>query len=99
MGAYQELDPELVWKAIEGYEDILTPQARAQDAFYRQFRCLRCRGAVERVVDPRHAFDPSGEVLVPRSILRCPTCALVFDPHTGLIVTVGHSLPEPSKAG
>ena len=100
MGAYQELDPELAWKALEGYEDVLSSQARAQDAFYRQFRCLRCRGQVERTTDLRHAFDPTGEILVPRSLLRCPSCALVFDPHTGLTVSVGHSLPEePAAAG
>lgn len=92
MPMFKEMDPELVWKAIEGYENVLAPEAKALESFYRQFTCRRCRSAVRKEVDARHAFsDP--DTLTPRSLLRCVTCACLFDPHSGLVLEKGHEVP------
>lgn len=78
------MDPELVRKAIEGYDNELSGEKIKQDAFYRQFRCLNCRAECQREVVPGHAFT-EGELLA-RSVLRCKRCGLVFDPHSGLVL-------------
>jgi hypothetical protein len=83
-----EMDPLLAWKAIEGYQDELSGEAKALEAFYRQFRCKRCEGPVRKEINGKHAFsDPN--VLVPRSLLRCTQCQFLFDPHSGLAVEMG----------
>jgi len=83
-----EMNPLEAWKAIEGYQNELSSETVAQDAFYRQFRCKRCEGPVQKEVSPRHAFsDPTS--LVPRCLLRCTACRFLFDPHSGLAVEMG----------
>jgi hypothetical protein len=89
-----ELDPELAWKAIEGYQNELDPEQKALDAFYRQFRCKRCSGPVQKELVTSHAFSDSGS-LVPRSCLRCTQCRCLFDPHTGVILELGNMKETP----
>jgi hypothetical protein len=92
--AYVELDPALAWKAIEGYQNELSSEQKALDAFYRQFRCKRCSGPVMKELVPSHAFaDP--DTLVPRSCLRCQFCRCLFDPHTGLVIEMGDTSKTP----
>lgn len=87
--AYKTLDPEVAAAAIEGYQNELAPDQKANDAFYRQFRCKRCGGACQKETDPKHAFsDPSS--LTPRSLLRCLECRCLFDPHSALILEMGN---------
>jgi hypothetical protein len=86
---FKELDPELCWKAIEGYTNELSPQQKGLDAFYRQFVCPRCQGKMRKEVSVKHAFsDPN--TLVPRSLLRCEDCHHLMDPHTGLDLELGN---------
>jgi len=84
------MDPELIKKAIEGYEDALTPAARRLEAFYRQFKCPHCGGDCSKETVVGHAFsDPDS--LVPRSVLRCDQCSLLFDPHSKIVLErAGH---------
>ena len=79
------MDPALALKAIEGYQNELAPEAKALEAFYRQFTCKRCGGPCRKEFVRGHVFsDPN--TLVPRSCLRCTSCQLLFDPHSGLLV-------------
>lgn len=90
---FVEMDPELVLKAIEGYQNELAPAQKALDAFYRQFRCQRCGSECRKEGTVTHAFgDP--DILVPRSLLRCLKCEALFDPHSGIRLEMGN----PSKA-
>ncbi len=89
------MDPELARKAIEGYSNVLRPEIEQLEAFYRQFRCLRCRSACQKEQAAGHVFDPTGGILVPRSLLRCTVCRFLFDPHTGLVVEVGEKREPP----
>jgi len=98
MPIYQEMDPELVWKLIEGYQNELDPEAKKLDAFYRQFKCPRCRGNCRKEIhagpDGGHAFsDP--ETLVARALLRCLLCSCLFDPHTGMILELDGATLRP----
>ncbi len=86
--AFTPLDPTLAWKAIEGYQNELAPEQKVLDAFYRQHKCPRCEGDCRKEMMVRHAFAPG--TLVPRSVLRCHSCACLFDPHSNIIVEMGN---------
>lgn len=92
--AVVELDPLLAWKAIEGYQNELGPEQRTLDAFYRQFRCPRCKGPCRKETLLHHAFaDP--DTLSPRSVLRCTLCEALFDPHSGIRLEMGNPAKVP----
>lgn len=88
---FKEMDPELVLKAIEGYENELEPAKKVQDAFYRQIRCVRCgSGHLEKhFLGVGHSFNAEAGELLPRHGMRCTVCKCVFDPHSGLVVETG----------
>lgn len=82
---FKAMDPELVWKSIEGYHNELVGEQKALDAFYRQFVCPLCKGNCSKEMLASHAFSDK-ETLVARSVLRCEVCQCLFDPHTGLVI-------------
>lgn len=85
---FVEMDPALVRKAIEGYQNELGPEQLKLEAFYRQFRCQRCKSVCRKEYDAKHAFsDPDS--LVPRALLRCTGCEALFDPFNGLLLELG----------
>jgi hypothetical protein len=96
MATYEELDPELAWKAVEGFTDELAPAIKVQDAFYRQFQCLRCKGELHKEFDAHHAYSDSSSVIA-RALLRCDQCGFLQDPHTGLIIEQGSPAKVPSE--
>ena len=83
------LDPKVAAKAIEGYHNELEAEKQGLDAFYRQFRCKRCQGALRKETLSKHTFsDPA--IMTPRAVLRCLACDFLFDPHTGLVLELGN---------
>lgn len=94
MSVYRTLDPEVAWKLIEGYEDVLSGEARKFDTFYRQFNCPRCKETLVKEFDSRHAFsDPN--TLIPRALLRCQGCGFLVDPHTNVVLNSGNAAKMP----
>lgn len=93
MAVFKPLDPELAWKAIEGFEDVLAPEAKALDAFYRQFVCPRCKSGLTKQFDSRHAFGAGNGDVVAHALLHCGNCGYLVDPHTNLVLDSGN----PSK--
>ncbi len=94
-----EMDPTLVWAAIEGYDNELDGETTKLEALYRQFVCPRCQGPWQKEFMREHVFaDPS--VVVPRALLRCRLCSCLFNPHVldnrgvPMIVELGKS-PVP----
>ena len=98
---FVELDPAVALKAIEGFENVLDPELRSMDAFYRQFRCPRCKGEMRKEFasgeNGGHAFADKS-TMNPRALLRCvnPICGCLFDPYSGLLVERGKP-PSPIK--
>lgn len=88
------MKPEDVLKAIEGYENELDPERKALEAFYRQFRCKACGGAVRKELNKSHAFADPG-TLTARALLRCTVCNCLFDPHSGLVLELGNAAKTP----
>lgn len=85
---FQEMDPDLARKLIEGYPPELEGEFLKRAAFYRQFNCPRCGGACgEHFISVAHAIS---EDMLPRSGLKCSMCDCVFDPHSGLIIELGN---------
>jgi len=88
MPVFKEMDPALAAKLIEGFDNELDGEQKKLDAFYRQFRCPKCKGNMAKhFISVQHAF-PDG-ALVPHSGLKCLSCDLVLDPHTGIVVGLG----------
>jgi hypothetical protein len=96
MPTYKEMDPVLVLKAIEGYEDVLSGEAQSLDALYRQFRCPRCKCELRKEFDPRHAFNADNAVA--HALLRCANCRYLIDPHTGLVIEFGDASKIPVES-
>ena len=97
MAVYRELDPAVALAAIEGFDNVLDEEALALDQLYRSFKCPRMCGPLHRETDPRHAFaDP--DTLVPRSLLRCPNCGFLIEPHTRVVLESGNASKIPIES-
>lgn len=96
MPVFKEMDPELIWRAIEGYTDEITPAVKTRDAFYRQFRCPRCDCELNKEFDVRTCFN--GEDIAPKAQLRCPNCSYLVEPHTNVVIEFGDASKIPVYA-
>ena len=82
-------DPRITMKLLEGRKDLLGPLAEARRAFYDSQRCIRCGGtAFTRIADSKTMFAPDDPL--PRYLLKCRDCECLFDPHSGILLTMGN---------
>jgi hypothetical protein len=88
---FTELDPDVCWRAIEGYENELLPEHRTLEAYYKQFRCPRCGGECAKEFQAAHAFADKS-VLTPRALLRCIACECLINPFDGMVLEIGKEL-------
>lgn len=95
MSDFKEMDPELVLAAIEGHEDILTPQAERLGTLYQSKSCPRCHQGLQKEFDPRHVFADQNQP-IGRSLLRCVNCRYLLDPHTDMVIEYGDSSKTPT---
>jgi hypothetical protein len=91
------MDPELIHKLLEGAEDILTPEVKAEETLYRNTRCPVCgHGECEkRIPAPKVVAGENGELVVavspfgadvlPDGYAHCIHCDTDFNPYTGMI--------------
>lgn len=94
MPVYKPMDPQLVWKLVEGYQDELGGEAKKQDAFYRQFSCPRGCGKLQKEFSMPHVFSDD-QSLTARALLRCQNCRYLVDPHTNLVLESGSAAKIP----
>lgn len=88
---FVELDPAEVRRLLAGHPDELSGEKLKMDAYYRQHQCPRCGGKCDRAfLGEHHAFAKDSGWLLPRSGLKCCLCDCVFDPHSGVIVSLGN---------
>lgn len=97
MSTFKEMDPKLVLAAIEGIEDVLTPEAERLSALYSSFKCPRCQCELQKEFDPRHAFADSNTMNA-RALLRCTNCRYLIDPHSNLVVEYGDASKMPVES-
>lgn len=93
MSVFQEMDPELALRAIEGYQDELAKEREEQLRFYRSFSCPRCKCSLDEEIDAKTAF--SGDTLIPKALLKCANCGFRIEPYTNLIVSSGDASKIP----
>lgn len=95
-GAIVELNPELARKAIQGYSDEISPAARVDEAFYRQFCCPSCGAdmAKEFVGGARgRGVTWTASSVTPQALLRCTSCKLLMNPRSGIVIEQGGHVP------
>ena len=97
MTTFKEMDPELVWAAIEGQKDVLTPEAEGLDSLYSSFKCPRCQCELQKEFDPRHAFS-NPDVMNARALLRCANCRYLIDPYSNVILEYGDASKMPVES-
>jgi nitrite reductase/ring-hydroxylating ferredoxin subunit len=86
--ALEQLDPEITLKLLEGYKDTISQAAQEREQFYQSQSCPHCGGnAFHKEAGSKLFRD--GEPL-PRYLLRCANCDCVFDPFTGIQLTMGN---------
>jgi len=83
--------------ATEGEKNLLEEAEKKQNAFYASFSCPRCKhGELKRTAHPK-PFIPDEPL--PRSLLMCPSCEHVFDPHTGIDIKLGNPMLGYTRIG
>ena len=82
-------DPRVILKLLEGKKDIITPLAEKRDEFYRGQTCIRCGSqALIKVANAATLFRSNDPM--PRYLMQCQDCECLFDPHTGLLLSMGN---------
>jgi len=100
-GVIEELNPELAYRAIQGYVDEISPAAKADDAFYRQFTCPSCRSdMIREFLGGARGIGITwveGSI-TPQALLRCLSCKLLLNPRSGMIIEPGNHHPKFSSS-
>jgi hypothetical protein len=91
------MDPQLIRELLEGTVDVLTPEIKAEETFFKHTRCPLCghSGCEKRLYIPKVTMNEAGEPEVdtslynsgplPEGYAHCPNCNTDFNPYTGLI--------------
>lgn len=87
--AMKTLDPQITLKLLEGHEDILTPMAEEREKFYQGQICPSCGGNDFTKVGDSKTMIRDGDCLT-RYLLKCNNCECLFDPHSGIQLTMGN---------
>lgn len=83
------MDPQIALKLLEGHKDVISPLQEEREKFYRGQTCPGCGGnAFTKTGDSRLLFRHQEPL--PRYLLQCDNCDCVFDPHTGIQLTMGN---------
>lgn len=87
--ALKTLDPRITQKLLEGHKDILTPMAEEREKFYKDQTCPGCGGNAFTKVGDSRTMIRQGDPL-PRYMLQCDNCDCLFDPHSGIQLSIGN---------
>lgn len=87
--SFKQLDPRITIKLLEGRRDVISPLAEKREKFYAEQECPNCGGnALTKTGDTTTLFR-NGDLL-PRYLLSCDNCGCLFDPHSGIILSMGN---------
>ena len=98
------MDPKLIRELLANQTDILTPEVKAEEAFYRHTRCPLCNegGCEKKLYQPKVTLDENGEPVVdtsmfssgilPEGYAHCIHCGTDFNPYTGVIFSTEASM-------
>lgn len=92
MALYQEMDPQELQEILDCYRDqqgYLADEKKKEDAFLRQFACLRCGGETQSCFSTVQTIYNTSEPL-PQLNLRCLACGCEFNPRNSVIYKLGN---------
>ena len=89
---FKPMSTEAVLKALEGQEDILTPEVVRHQQYFRNLSCPRCQTSVMPIVNPRQLFRENA--LLPTFLAKCTGCECVFEPYTMIEVELPRVPPS-----
>lgn len=81
---FKPMPKERVLKALEGQEDVLTPEVERHRQYFTTLTCPRCQSSVIPVLDPRHLYRENA--LLPNYLAECTSCRCQFEPYTKIEV-------------
>ena len=108
---FKPMDPDQVRKLLEGHDDIIGPDAKAEEALYRHTSCPMCGGGdcEKRIRDAKIVTDeegqpvvaqsPFGSGILPEGYAHCINCGTDFNPYTGMIFTTEASIIHGPESG
>jgi len=88
---FKPMEPDTVWKLIEGHECILPSVDTAARARVESSTCPECGDSALPVPDPLHPFD--NQTAGFKYIARCSSCGCIFDHDSGIIRKIGNISP------
>jgi hypothetical protein len=88
---FKPMKKEDVLKSLGGQEDVLTPEVKRNEEYFRSLSCPYCGNKCMPFVDPSRLFREGD--LLPNYMARCVACGSEFEPYTKILTTV----PHPNK--
>ena len=83
--SFNELDPEVVRKLLEGHENVIAPAVAKEQELLSSSTCPACNsGSVRTGINPKLPFV-KGQIL-PNKLGTCLECGAEFDPRSRVIL-------------
>ncbi len=82
---FKEMDPDEVWRAIEGHKNILAEETKKVEDYFKKVRCPRCTGSCRPILNNPSLFKEN-EIL-PDYLAECVDCGAVYTPYTFIEVS------------
>lgn len=81
------MNPEDVWRALEGHVDVLSQPFQQEAERIRSMACPQCgSGKQSARLNAAHPF--SSNSVHPNQILTCADCKTEFDSRSGIILKI-----------
>jgi hypothetical protein len=93
---FKTMPVEVILKALEGQEDVLTPEVQRHQKYFKSLSCPRCHHSVLPIVDPKHLFKENA--MLPTFLAECTSCKCQFEPYTKIEVAIPKLAPEPLES-
>lgn len=79
------MDPDEVWRQLEGHENIIKPELEKLEKYFSTLRCPACQGPCRPILNSKQVFEEGA--ILPNYLAECNKCASVFSPYTGIEVS------------
>ena len=77
---FKEMNPEEVWKQLEGHENIVSKEMKSLMDYFEKLLCQHCKGSCRPILRNESLFK-EGSIL-PDYLAECNDCGTVFTPYT-----------------
>jgi hypothetical protein len=107
----RSMDPNTIRELLASHTDTLTPEIKAEEAFYRNTQCPMCgSGGCKKLIRAPKVLigedggqeivqSPFGMSSLPEGYAHCLNCGTDFNPHTGMVYGTDASIIHGSEGG